>query len=301
MTPWENTSINEEIDISQYENVDLSQLNSESSAPSSLDTLMNILTKVVYFSRIWIWVCLWIMIVSLLYAYTRYQLQSSWLMQLPINKTESFICRWMNHGLPDTLNLKATTEFREFLSSEWKKDILNIIEQDDCRAIDTLVTWLEMQIKYETNTLREAYESILPKKFIWSTISSSPELIMINNKSPSNRVHHDVIIHLLSEAAKKHSDESSKILCREVRFYDLNSEARCEVFAVKGVQPRAKAMSFMDTLNANDVIDIIYPNQLDMYIDSKTWFLKTNFTVNMTYIPSRYEDATLQKLTYEKR
>lgn len=303
MQQEETTSTNEVPDISQYENIDLSTLNANTTeTTTSEDTLANILTKVVYFSRIGVWVSLGICVFFLLYTVSKYQFQKSWIMKLPLNNNESFICHWMNHGLQRTKPaLLEDTPFREFLKSEGKQYILDIIEKGNCRAIDTIADWFDMQKKYNTEILKKAYEDILPKKFIGTTISSSPELNIITNKSPGNRMHHDIVIHVLSETTVKLSDQNARILCNEIRFFDLRAEARCEVFALRGVQPRAKAMEFMDALDQNDSLEVTYPHLLDMYIDSKTGLLKTNFNVQMTYSPSRYEADTLKKLTYEKR
>ncbi len=40
---------------------------------------------------------------------------------------------------------------------------------------------------------------------------------------------------------------------------------------------------------------------LDMQLDEKTNTLTTEFSVQMNYIPSRYEAGKIQKLTYDKR
>jgi hypothetical protein len=57
----------------------------------------------------------------------------------------------------------------------------------------------------------------------------------------------------------------------------------------------------MKALEASQSVLVIYPNTLDMSIDEKTGLLKTNFTIKMTSIPSRYEEDTIRKLTYDKR
>ena len=114
-------------------------------------------------------------------------------------------------------------------------------------------------------------------------------------------MHHDVIIQLLSDTTAKISDSTSRVICNEVRFFELTAEALCEVITRPPVQPRAKAVLFIKELANTQSVLVTYPNTLDMVIDEKTNMLKTSFVAKMTYIPARYEASTIQKLTYDKR
>lgn len=114
-------------------------------------------------------------------------------------------------------------------------------------------------------------------------------------------MHHDIIIQLISDTSVKLNDSTSRIICHELRFSELSADAYCEVTTRAPVQPRAKALAFMKELGASQSVLVTYPSALDMSIDEKTNLLTTRFTVKMTYIPSRYEANTIQKLTYDKR
>jgi|GEM_PF-981833 len=149
--------------------------------------------------------------------------------------------------------------------------------------------------------LARIYETIIPKKFIGNTITTSPELDVIARNSPEHRMHHDDILKHLSETADKLGDSSTRIACSEVRFFELSADAQCEVSSRSPVQPRARAIAFLKELGAQEKVLITYPNTLDMTIDEKTKLLKTSFVVKMTYIPARYEAEKIKKLTYDKR
>ena len=149
--------------------------------------------------------------------------------------------------------------------------------------------------------LARTYETIIPKKFIGTTITTSPELDVIARNSPEHRMHHDDVLQLLSDASEKLSDSSSRIACSEVRFFELSADAQCEVISRSPVQPRARAIAFLKELSTKEKVLITYPNTLDMTVDEKTKQLKTSFVVKMTYIPARYEAEKIKKLTYDKR
>ncbi|MCB9806429.1 hypothetical protein H6768_00685 [Candidatus Peribacteria bacterium] len=114
-------------------------------------------------------------------------------------------------------------------------------------------------------------------------------------------MHHDVVLQILTDTAISLSDTSSRIICSEVRFFELTADAHCEVTTRPPVQPRTKALAFMKELTNKETLLVTYPSALDMTIDDKTNLLKTSFTVKMTFIPARYEASTIQKLTYDKR
>lgn len=168
-------------------------------------------------------------------------------------------------------------------------------------APDSIASWLELQKTFASEELARAYEAIIPKKFLGTTITTSPELDVIAKNSPEHRMHHDSIIQLISDTSVKLNDSTTRVICHELRFTELTADAYCEVTTRPPVQPRTKALAFMKELGASQSVLVTYPNALDMAIEEKTNLLKTSFTVKMTYIPSRYEANTIRKLTYDKR
>ena len=168
-------------------------------------------------------------------------------------------------------------------------------------AQETIATWLEMEKNFASDELKKAYEKIMPKKFIFESITSSAELDVIAENSPTHRMQYDEILQVLSQNTEKFTEGNTKITCQEVRFRELTAEANCTVTTRSPIQPRAKAIEFMKSISNSASILVTYPNTLDMKIDEKTNALTTEFSVQMTYIPSRYEADQIQKLTYDKR
>ena len=220
-------------------------------------------------------------------------------MSLPMNSTGTPLCTWMNRGFDE--KLRKDTAFRDFMIAQGKQSYLEILDRGHCLAPDTIAGWLELQKVFMADELAKAYESIVTKKFLGTTITSSPELDVIAKNAPEHRMHHDIIIQLLSDTSAKLADSTSRVICTEVRFFELSADAQCEVSARPPVQPRARAILFMKELAANQTVLVTYPSTLDMFVDEKTKLLKTNFTIKMTYIPARYEAEKIQKLTYDKR
>lgn len=220
-------------------------------------------------------------------------------MNLEISKAGGPLCTWMNRGFD--VGLRKDTAFRDYLNNNDKKGLTDFIDNGKCIAPDTIVTWLEFEKNFATEELTRAYEKILPKKFLWSTITASPELDVITAQSPEHRMHHDIVIQLLSETTERLSDSTSRISCEEIRFHDLSAEAQCQVTTKSPIQPRAKAIDFIKALSNTQSLLVVYPSMLDMKLDEKTNLLTTEFQVEMTYIPSRYEAGQIKKLTYDKR
>ena len=131
-------------DITAYENIDLSQLNTpRDEVPLTEKRLENILIRVVFFSRIATYITLGVLVLASLYGWTRNQKQDSILMGMSINTTGSLSCSWMNHGY-DT-ELRKDTVFRDFLIIKGKQSYLDLLDNGHCIAPDTLSDWLELQ------------------------------------------------------------------------------------------------------------------------------------------------------------
>lgn len=299
MTETQFTPDKGDADVAAYENTDLSQLNADDTVASTEKKLENTLIRVVFFGRIATYVALGLLLLTSLYGWTRNQKQESWLMSLEFNTAGSPLCTWMNRGYD--AGLRNDTDFRNYLVSKGKQSLIDIVDRGHCVAIDTIAEWLGLQKTFASEELARAYESIIPKKFLGTTITTSPELDVIAKNSPEHRMHHDIIIQLISDTSAKLNDSTSRIICHELRFSELVVEAYCEATTRSPVQPRAKALAFMKELSASQSVLVTYPSALDMNIDEKTNLLSTRFTVKMTYIPSRYEASTIQKLTYDKR
>gem|GEM_PF-3250399 len=58
---------------------------------------------------------------------------------------------------------------------------------------------LDMEEKFMTQKLKDAYETTLIKKFLGSTLESSKEIKTILDLDPSNRVNHVEIMRLVAE------------------------------------------------------------------------------------------------------
>lgn len=112
---------------------------------------------------------------------------------------------------------------------------------------------------------------------------------------------HDVILQIISDTTERLSESGSRITCQQVRFNDLSAEAQCQVTTKAPIQPRARAIDFVKSLSNTKSLLVIYPSMLDMRLDEKNNLLTTEFSVRMTYIPSRYEANQIKKLTYDKR
>lgn len=160
---------------------------------------------------------------------------------------------------------------------------------------------MELEKTLASEELAKAYEKIIPKKFLGTTVTSSPELDIIAGLAPSHRMQHDVILQIISDTTERLSESGSRITCQQVRFNDLSAEAQCQVTTKAPIQPRARAIDFVKSLSNTKSLLVIYPSMLDMRLDEKNNLLTTEFSVRMTYIPSRYEASQIKKLTYDKR
>lgn len=287
-------------DITAYESADLAQLNATADdAPATEKKLETVLIRTIFYGRITAWVAIAAVVLVGLYGWTRNQSQESWLMSLPMSISGTPLCNWMNHGYD--AQLRKDTAFRDYLVAKGKQPYVDLLDRDHCLAPDTIAGWLELQKEYMSEELARSYESIIPKKFLGTTITSSPELEIIAENAPEHRIHHDIILQLLSSTSAKINNSTTRIVCSEIRFLYLTAEARCEITTRPPVQPRARAIEFMKELSNTKSVLVTYPNTLDMKIEEKTNLLITSFAVKMTYIPARYEADTIQKLTYDKR
>ena len=290
----------EKADISAYENTDLTQLNttSEDVKPTE-ERLEKFLIRVVFTAKVFAWIGIAAMVLLGLYGWTRNQTQDSWLMSLPMNIAGSPSCTWMNRGYD--AGLRKDTAFRDYLTSKGKQSLAEYIDNGHCIAPDTIAQWLDLEKSLASDELAQAYEKIIPKKFLGTTITSSPELDVIASLAPSHRMQHDVVLQIISDTTDRLSDSSSRITCQQIRFNELSAEADCQVTTKAPIQPRAKAIDFVKSLSGTQSLLVIYPSMLDMRLDEKTNLLTTEFSVHMTYIPSRYEANEIKKLTYDQR
>lgn len=220
-------------------------------------------------------------------------------MNLQMSTADNPLCTWMNRGLD--AGLRKDTTFRDYLTEQGKQSLTEFIDNGRCIAPDTIVTWLELQKTFATEELKNTYEKVIPKKFLGNTITASPELEVIASQAPEHRMHHDEILQVISSTTERLSESGTRITCHEVRFRDLFAEAQCQVTTRSPIQPRAKAIDFIKSLSSSGSLLVIYPSMLDMKLDEKTNMLSTEFTAQMTYIPSRYEAEQIKKLTYDKR
>jgi hypothetical protein len=65
---------------------------------------------------------------------------------------------------------------------------------------------------------------------------------------------------------------------------------------VPPVQPRDEAIKFLESLEKTDQLLVNYPSSLDLKIDTKDNILSTSFSVNLVYVPARYESDALKKI-----
>lgn len=287
-------------DIKAYENTDLSQLNtSESDVPATEKKLETLLVRIVFYARITAIVALTALVLVGLYGWTRNQTQSGWLMNLPMNTAGSPLCSWMNRGYDAFI--RKDTPMRDFLIAKGKQSYIDTLDRGACLAPDTLAGWLDVQKTFASQELAKTYESIIPKKYLQTTITSSPELEVIAKNAPEHRIHHEIILQILSDAMSKIEDPATRIVCNDVRFSGLASDISCQITTRSPAQPRQRAIQFMNSLADTKSVLVSYPNTLGLSVDEKTRTLTTTFNVGLTYIPARYEAATIQNLTYDKR
>lgn len=165
MTENNFNSLPESADISAYENVDLTKLNEvQTETKPTEEKLEHFLVRVVFAAKVLAWTGITVMILVSLYGWTRSQTQNSWLMNLPMSTANSPLCTWMNRGLDQ--GLRKDTTFRDYLTEQGKVTLTEFIDNGKCIAPDTIVTWLEMQKTFATDELKNAYEKIMPKKFL---------------------------------------------------------------------------------------------------------------------------------------
>ncbi len=287
-------------DIKAYENTDLSQLNSTpDDVPPTEKKLETVLIRVVFYARITAIVALTALVLVGLYGWTRNQIQTGWLMNLPMNTAGSPLCSWMNRGYDE--NIRKDTPMRDLLIAKGKQTYLDILDKGGCLAPDTLAGWLDIQKALMSQELAKAYESIIPKKYLQTTLTSSPELEVIAKSAPEHRIHHEIILQILSDAITKIEDPATRIVCSDVRFSGLVSDIACEITTKYPAQPRQRAIEFMNSLADTKSVLVSYPATLGLSVDDKTRTLTTSFNVGLTYIPARYEAGTIQNLTYDKR
>lgn len=287
-------------DVSAYQDTDLSQLNTiqeaERTAEKKLEYFM---IRVVFVAKILTWIGVAVLMGATLYGWTRHQKQDSWFMNLPMNTKSSPLCAWMNHGNADNLNKKQ--EFREFVIAEGKQNLIDIQNSDRCIASDTIVQLLELEKKFASIELGKAYESVIPKKYLGTTIDATPELDIIIENAPVHRINHTDVLGTISNATAKLNDKNTTVGCQEIHFLGLNAEVTCKIETRAPTQPRKKAIEFMESLENTGNMLVTYPNTLDMKVNEESKMLTTNFTFQITYIPARYEANRIQKLTYDKR
>jgi len=152
-------------DISGYENTDLSQLNVEADATKPTEQkLESFLIRVVFFAKLFSWLGIISMVLLGAYGWTRSQTQDSYLMNLPMNTAGSPFCVWMNRG--DDADLRKDSTFRDYMASQNKQSLVAFIDNGKCIAPETIAAWLGLQKTFASNELAQAYEKIIPKKFL---------------------------------------------------------------------------------------------------------------------------------------
>ena len=114
-------------------------------------------------------------------------------------------------------------------------------------------------------------------------------------------MNHAEVLGSISNATAKLNDKNTTVGCQEIHFLGLNAEVTCKIETRAPTQPRKKAIEFMESLEKTDIMLVTYPNSLDMKVNEESKMLTTNFTFQITYIPSRYEANRIQKLAYDKR
>ena len=100
--------------ISAYENIDTSQLNTITDTKPTEEKLEKFLVKVVFFAKVFAWVGITTLILSSLYGWTKNQSQDAWLMNIAASKAGTPLCTWMNGG--NDAQLRRDTAFRDYLT-----------------------------------------------------------------------------------------------------------------------------------------------------------------------------------------
>ncbi len=211
----------------------------------------------------------------------------------------SAICNWVNSG--NNRKIEPSTEFLDFLEKNPRKDLnidlRKLLTENTCLTPDTMSHLLGMEEKYVTSKLKEAYETTLIKKFLGSTLESSDEINTILSLDPENRIKHNEILRLVAATVKEHTVKGKNtVVCTDAKFQGLSTSFSCSIKSIPPVQPRNEAIRFLESLEKTDQLLVTYPNSLDLKVDTKNNILSTSFSVNIAYIPARYEPDFLKKI-----
>jgi len=296
-----STPDNTQIDISEYEKLSGEWYQNKTDiTPDTEKKIEYLLLKVIFAAKMISLLSFLAIFIFVGYSWSRNQTQDSWIMkQSKYVYRGSAICNWVNSG--NNRKIDASTEFLTFLENnprnDLKIDLRKLLQENTCLTPDTLSHILGMEEKFVTQKLKEAYETILVKKFLGSTLESSDEINTILALAPENRIKHIEIIKLLSEKIKQATVRGKNtVTCGDIKFQWISTDISCTIKSVPPVQPRGEALKFLESLEETDQLLVSYPNSLDLQVDTKDNILSTSFGINIMYVPARYEWDALKKI-----
>lgn len=292
---------NTQIDVSEYEKLSADWYqNKEDINPETEKKIEYLLLKVILIVKMISLASFIAIFCFLAYSWSRNQSQNSWIMkQTDFVYQWSPLCNWVNSW--NSRKIDASKDFLTFLeqnpSKNLKIDLKKLLSDNTCLAPDTLSHLLGMEEKFMTQKLKEAYETILVKKFLGSTLESSDEINTILALAPENRIKHIEIMRLLSEKIKQATVRGKNtVTCGDIKFQWISTDISCTIKSVPPIQPRDEALKFLESLEETDQLLVSYPNSLDLQVDTKDNILSTSFGINIMYVPARYEWDALKKI-----
>ncbi len=290
-----------QIDVSEYEKLSAEWYqNKEEISPDTEKKIEYLLLKVIFITKMISLGAFMAIFCFVGYSWSRNQTQDSWIMKQSAYVYQwSAICNWVNSG--NNRKIDASTEFLEFLEKNPRKDLnldlKKLLADNTCLTPDTLSHLLWMEEKFMTSKLKEAYETTLIKKFLGSTLESSNEINTILSLDPENRIKHIEVLRLVAEKIKSGTIRGKNtITCGDARFQWLSTDMSCTIKSVPPIQPRDEAIKFLESLEETDQLLVNYPNSLDLRVDTKDNILSTSFSLNIIYVPARYEWDALKKI-----
>lgn len=289
------TPTDTQIDLSEYQKLDSDGLKGISEInPETEKKLEYLLLRIWFILKIVAWVTFMAIFILATYSWSRNQTQESWIMKQKFVSQGNAACNWVNSG--NSRKPPQDTDFLNFLTENKRGDLRKYIEDNTCLTPDTLSHLLGMEEKFETQKLTEAYETTLIKKFQGSTLESSNEINTILSLDPANRIQHNEVLKLVSQAVKKNSTKKSVTVCNDIKFQWMSTEISCSISSVPPIQPRDEALKFLESLETTEELIVSYPNSLDLKVDTKNNLLSTSFNVSLIFTPSRYESDILTKI-----
>lgn len=292
-----DNAIDNTTDTSAFDSLETNMDSQESTKPVVEERLELLLIRSIFIARTVAVVVLILLSVISIYYWWKNQSQNSWMMTRDFVSPGSVLCRWINNWADK--DIRKDDLFREYLIEQNEQELVDLVSNNRCFSRDNLVKWFEIEKKFNLEELQTAYRDVLPKKFLWKTIGTTPELKIINTHALNNRMQFHTIFFILDQAIKNTNSGDTFASCSRIAFSELSVQVTCSIETRPPIQPRSKALDLINKISETEGMLVTYPTGLDLTEDKKNGLLKTNFTYDITYTPSRYEEDILNKYDHE--